>query len=139
MQVPLQPSALGDTGLDDPGARCPNLLQLGSNAGLQPRVFQCQPGGGQRRLQQAGMTLQGPIDNDGRQRHSVASQHLDGQLVRRLPIGLHRMSFRGDMASHIRNPVEDVQTGIAQGVPQCVPHVFHGARRGQPNDQIRHR
>ncbi len=44
VQVPFQPQALGVACLDNPGARCPDLLQLGLDRCLQPGVLQCHAG-----------------------------------------------------------------------------------------------
>ena len=84
VQVPLQALALVLRGFDDPGARAPQLLEPGSQVGLQPTVLERDPGCCADGVEQFGLVGERRVVH---QRRDVAPSRSISVVARPPPVG----------------------------------------------------
>ena len=113
VQVALDPAPLAVRRFDQTRARSLQLRQPCSQLRLQARVLERQRGSGAHRLHELLVLSERGVMDQRRDRLSVALDDRGCPLTAR-PWQLHRRAARIDIASAGRNPVRELERGIAE-------------------------
>jgi hypothetical protein len=135
VQVALEPAPFGIARLDDAGARAPELLESGTQVGLEPRVVERDARGGAHGADQLRLVAQRGVVDERRhaapaavhaRRHPPAA--IRGQLDR-AAVGAHVCGVLG-------NPVGEVERAVAEGASDRLADRLGRSRFPQLDEQI---